>query len=347
MRKLAVFLSFFLMARAGAAADISVDTGQDVKTSKDKSVSGRTSAESRDSKTKRKSYSKSVGGDKSISHSGKFAATMDRQNSLDLQLPIATLFLIDSQKWMTQADFGLGGNQGNSWVSATVQDSQAKLAKANAKITDADVSEAAIRGYILALAKQGSVIAQAVIYLQEDVAAIGTLIRRPGDVVEVRGLGSADLTILAAGAIEKALKGLSDSRLALAMEQIKKDVNGSVCRFNGEVGLVKCGSVTLQISVPPVIRFNGIPWFGAQEGFGGMTGTYRIASNWSYSQALESMKSDAHYSKWAAEVSAAAENMEAQGKSREAVVTKRKAVEKAASSKVGLSVARFLPNHQQ
>jgi hypothetical protein len=329
------------------AADLSVDSSQDQKIGKDKSVAAKSSSETRDSKTKRKSYTKSKGGDSNISQSHKFAAAMDKQNSLDLQLPIAALFLQDTQLWKTSADFGLGGDMGDGVIFATAQEYQAALAKANGKIADAKINESAIKEYLLDVARQGAMIAQAAIYLQDDVAAVGQLTRRHDGSVEIRGLGSDDLKVLAGGAISKASKGLSDARLALTMARIAKEVRGGVCRFGGDIGLIKCGAVTLQVVTPPILKFNGVPWFGAQEGFGGITGSYRVASNWSYSQALEKIKSDSEYSRWASEISTAAEELESRGKSREAIITKRKAVEKVVNSKAGLSVAKFLPNHQQ
>lgn len=342
-----VVMSIISLESFAFSADLSVDTGQDRKAGKDTSVSGRASSESRDSKTKRKSYSKSTGGESSLSSSGRFAAAMDRQSSLDLQLPIGTLFLDKSQPWKTTADFGLGGDLGNGVIFATAQEYQAALAKGNGKITDAGVNEAQLKAYLLDLARQGTLIAQAAIYLQDDVAAVGRLTRKPDGSVEVRGLGGEDLKILARGAIQRATESVSDGRLKDTLARIEKDVAESTCRFAGDVTTIKCGSTVLSVTTPPVARYNGIAWFSATEGFGGLHGSYRVASNWSYSQALEAMKSDSAFSRWAAEVSAATENLEAQGKSREAVITKRKAVEKAASSKVGLSVARFLPNHQQ
>jgi hypothetical protein len=346
MRLFIVFILLFVPITS-YAVDVSVDTAQDGKAGKDKSVSARASSESRESKTKRKSYSKSTGGESSVSSSGKFAAAMDRQSSLDLQLPIGALFLQEQKLWKSPADFGLGGDLGNGVVFATAQKYQAGLAKANGKITDAKVDEAQFKAYLLDLARQGTLIAQAAIYLQEDIVAVGRLSRKPAGVVEVRGLGSDDLKVLAKGALQKATGMISDGRLKNTLARIEKDVAESTCRFSGDVTTIKCGSAVLNVTTPPVVRYNGIAWFSATEGFGGLHGTYRVASNWSYSQALEGMKSDSAFSRWAAEVSAAAENLEAKGQSRDAVVTKRKAVEKAASSKVGLSVARFLPNHQQ
>ncbi len=327
------------------AADLSVDSAQDQKVSKDKTVSGRTSNESRSSLTNRTGHTLSNGGESTNSRSSRFTAMMDRRSSLDMQLPISALFMADPSTWKSSADFGLGGNLGGGVINQSAQEFQTGLARAFGKIVDAEVDETVVKKYILQVALKGAEFGQAAINLQEDISSVGRLVRTSGG-VGVKGLGADDLKTLARGAMIRG-KTITDSRLKHTYSHIVQEVLSNDCRFANDVNAIKCGGVMLNVTTPPTLRYNGINWFGS-DGFGGFNNiTYRIASNWSYSQALESMKSNSNFSRWADEIATAAEELESAGRSREAVITKRKAVEKAASSKAGLSVSKFLPNHQQ
>jgi hypothetical protein len=92
---------------------------------------------------------------------------------------------------------------------------------------------------------------------------------------------------------------------------------------------------------------SGLPWYvaeGMNTGFAGVTASYKVASSWSWSKALEDAKSDSRFTKYAKEASTAAEHLEAEGKSFEAAMSRRKAVEQMQGSKQGLSAGKFMPS---
>lgn len=333
-----------LVAAPAFAADYSSDTGSDSKQSEDKSLSIKNSRDNKDSTTTKKGRSTSIGRDKQRSSTDKESGTVGSNDGLDITLPAPMLF-VDWQPPTPRLarDFRLTGDLGGGMINTTYQDYLAQAARVNKPVADI-TDEADIRRYLIEVAEAGAVLGQAQIYLQTDTAKIGKIKRDKDGTVEVQGLGQDDLLNLAAGALKRAQRQISDARIKLQLAKIKKDP--MPCRFAGEPSLIQCGQAVLTLGAPPVLKITGMPWYSADgfhTGFAGVSATYKVASSWSWSKALEEAKSDSKFSKFAVEASTAAEHLEAEGKSLEAAMSRRKAVEKMQASKQGLSAGKFMP----
>lgn len=341
-----LFVASLLIAISNAdAADFSSDSSSDSKISSDKNMSVKNSTENKDSKTKRKSKSTSTGKDKTKGSSDKNTGTVGTSGGLDVTLPAPLLFT-DWQPPTARLtrDFGLTGDEGYGFVNVAQQEFLTQAARANQPISSV-TDENAIRQYLISIAEAGAVLGQAQLYLQMDSGKIGNLQRREEDgTVEVRGLGQADLIRLAAGALKKAQEQIADQRINLSLAKLKAD--DTSCRFVGDLAQIQCGRAVLTLSVPPVLKIGGMPWYAADgfnTGFAGISASYKVSSSWSWNQALEDAKSDSVYAKEAVEASTAAEKLEAQGNSYEAAMTRRRAIEKMQKSGYTLSPSKFIP----
>lgn len=75
----------------------------------------------------------------------------------------------------------------------------------------------------------------------------------------------------------------------------------------------------------------------------GYSGSYKISKSWSYQDAIEKLKSISKYSKWAVEVAKYSEQLESQGKTKEATMLKKRAWEIAKSGKYTVSPSKLIP----
>lgn len=330
-----------LAAAPVLAVDYSNDSGSDTKESQDKSISIRNSKDKKDSTTVRKGKSTSTGRDKQQSTSDRESGTIGINDGLDVTLPAPLLFV----GWQPPTprlarDFGLSGDKGNGMINISFQEWLSQAARANKPVSEV-TDEAAIRRYLLEVAETGAVLGQAQLYLQADSGKIGKLKRKEDGTVEVRELGQDDLLNLASGALKKAQKQITDTRIKLQLAKIKADQ--SPCRFAGEPSQIQCGQAVLTLGAPPVLKISGMPWY-ADTSFAGVSAIYKVGSSWSWSQALEEARSNSKFSKFASEASTAAEHLEAEGKVLEAAMSRRKAVEKMQASKQGLSAGKFAPS---
>lgn len=334
-----------LVAASSFAADYTSDNGSDTRQTEDKSLSIKNSKDKKDSTTTRKGQNSSTGRDKQQSTSDKESGTVGDNGGLDATLPAPMLFT----EWQPPTprlarDFGLSGDRGNGIVNVTYQEWLSQAARVNKPISEV-TDEGAVRRYLLEIAETGAILGQAQIYLQADIAKIGKIKRKKDGTVEIRGLGQDDLLHLAAGALKKAQKQITDTRIKIQLQKIKADP--SPCRFAGDPGQIQCGQAVLTLAAPPILKITGMPWYAADgfhTGFAGVSATYKVASSWSWSKALEEAKNDSRFSKYALEASSAAEHLEAEGKSLEAAESRRKAIEKMQSSKQGLSAGKFMPS---
>ena len=172
-----------------------------------------------------------------------------------------------------------------------------------------------------------------------------TLKKETDDNIIITNAGYADVVSIAKAAFRKALmdtpaKGIfNDRRIDEIREMSFKDE--TPCRFAGTPEKIQCGSTTITISTKPTVMVLGIEWFG--QSFAGYKATYKVSKAWSYQDAIERLKSTSKYSKFAHEVSKYAEELESQGKTKEATYVKKKAFEIAKSGKQAVSPAKFLP----
>lgn|GEM_PF-6361910 len=337
-------LILILLALPSFGADFSIDSGSDTKQAEDRSLSIKSNKDKKDSTSTRKGKSTSTGRDKQRSSSYRENGTVGTSDGLDITLPAPMLF-VDWQPPTPRLarDFRLSGDVGGGMVNTSYQGNLSQFARVNTPIADI-TDEAEIRRYLVEVEEAGAVLGQAQLFLQADVAKIGKISRQKDGTVEVRGVGQDDILLLARGALRKAQMQITDVRIKMQLERLKRDL--TPCRFAGDPSQIQCGQAVLTLGAPPVLKIAGMPWYvadGFHTGFAGVSATYKIASSWSWSKALEEAKSDSRYSKYAEEVAATAEHMEAEGKSLEAAMSRRKAVEKMKSNRQGFSAGKFLP----
>ena len=345
---LAIIVAIIAIGAAVAGAtDFSHDTSEDEKISKDKSLSQKQSQDEKDSKTKRKARTDSKGRDKTSSKSDKKSGQLGKNDGLDLSLPVQALFSdLPLHDYKLPADFGWTGDEGGGVINTTRADWFRNQAQANAKL---DVEEQAkVQAYVLEILGAGARTGQAMINLQKAVAKFGAIRRDKDGNIEITGLGADDLQVLANGsmAATAAPGTIQDTRIKSKMDRIMK-ATFPACRFQGDITAIQCGTIGLHLSSPPSLKVDAVEWWrlGEQGGgsFAGLSGTYKVSSAWSWSQALEDAKGDSNFSKLAQETAASTEKMESEGRTFDAVMTKRKAVESMSANKAAVGPGKFMP----
>ncbi len=335
MKPLLIAILAFALTSPVFAADFSSDTGSDTKQSKEQSLSQKNNREQKASSSHKKSKSRSTGRDKTASRSAKESGTVGANEGLDLGLPAQALFTLPGMVYLLPADFGWTG-QIPGGVNTTTAEYYHQRATSNATLEPEEQEQ--VRAYLCQVAEAGALVGQAMINLQKDIPRIGRLTRDNKGNIEVRGIGADDLQTLATGAMRQAEK-MNDKRIRSQLDRILTDE--TTCRYQGDVTRIQCGRAFLDLASPPVLKIDGVEWYGAA--FAGLSGSYKVASSWSWSKALEDAQNDSRFSKYAAEVAETAEKMEAEGKSFEAVQARKKAIEQMKANKAGMSPGKFLP----
>ena len=342
----AICVLSFATATASFAADTSHDTSADSKESKEKSISTKGSTDKKDSESTRKSRTKSKGKEKTKSTSKRESGTLGKNASLDLSISGRSLFTNDV-RYKLPVDLGLSAQHKNGVIDLLRQDWIRHCAAANATVTEADANEAALRTYLGEVARMGATIGQALIYLQQDIPLIGKMQKTKTGEIEITGLGANDLQLLAAGAFKRAEAKISDLRILSQLSAITS--NTEACRLVGGVEQnmrIQCGQATITLSSPPDLVYQGTPWYGS-NGYSGISASYRVSSSWSWSQALEAAKTDSQFARYATEASDSSEHMESEGKSLEAAMTRRQAVDWMRANKTNMGAGKFMPSVHQ
>lgn len=336
---LAVVLAVIGVCSVSYAADLSHEGGLDNRQGREKSMSQKSSVEQRDSQTKRNSKSTTRGGENNRSRSNKESASASKSRGLDLAISARDLFGDDAMEYRLPADFGLSAVVGQGGlINQTYQDWLYSMARSNTLVSQV-TDEKTLRAYFRNVAEKGAIIGQAMIYLQGDLAQLGG-VKRTKNAFEIIAIGADDLLALAQGAHKRAQAGISDARIRNRLEEILSDQ--APCRLAGDPTSIKCGKSLLTLTVPPKLTFRGVEWYG--HAYAGLDATYKVSSSWSWSQSLEHATTDSTFGRWAREQSEAAERLEAKGLTRDAVKTRREAVEKIRANKTSIGPGRFLPS---
>ncbi len=349
------FIIITMATAAAAAPDASVKDGSVTKIERDISMMFKKSVENRDSSGKRKSKSTSTGGDSTQSRSNRQSVTENQNSSADVSLgldvlfasrllqleestaPFSTCRILTSPK--LPADFGLsgaipGGNDPNHSQYLSVYATNNGAVGATKYVGNL----AAIKQYRNCLAEYGAVIGQSFLNLTSDLEELGI-----GD-KDIKALGYDDFIQIAEAAMNKAItEGISNNGIKRLYLQAINDK--PACFFDASITNIKCGSTVTTISSKPVLMVAGAQMFGSS--FAGYQGSYRLSRSWSLADAIEKMKSNSKYSKFANEVSRYSENMESQGRSKEAAAARKKAMELTQGSDKSIGIGGMMPNVHQ
>ncbi len=347
-------LAFMVLAVVyyAAAQDASYDTSKGRKSSKEQSIQHKKTIDKKDSTGSRKSTTKSQGADKTSQDTWRSSGQDASQKSADVAMPLEAVFMdkiavLEEQTEPFKTcriatnpkllrDFGLTAEISPGVIDVTAADFLAKAAQSNSGIK-AIADEKAIIYYKNCLAYYGALIGQAYLYLSQDVNAG----RNKSGNIDIKGMGYDDFATLADAALLRAVEsGLTNTTIKGLYDRAVNDKHP--CLFDKSLENIKCGASVISIGGSPQLTVSGIKMYGG--GFAGYQGTFKVSKSWSYTTALESLKTNSKYAKFAEDVSNYTEELESQGRSREAVLVRKKAVDLAKSGKQAVSPSKLLPS---
>lgn len=350
-----LLLSLFIIclpafnARAADVIDTEIEGNKSKKVGEEQSGSIKQSEEERESKGKRDSKSMSKGLDKQVQEALKEVGQAMKSQGVDIVLPLEAVFnnvLYDMEKDMAPfkeckiasspmlaRDFGLSAELEGGMVDTMTAQNLANAAKSNFMVSSMG-DEDAIREYRDCLAQYGAVIGQSYLYLVEDLNDMKAQVVKDGNGnIVVRGLGYNDFISIANSALHNAAAEIINPTIQSMLNRITNDHTS--CRFDGAVEVIKCGASQLTLSSKPQLVLSGVGMYGS--GYAGFSGSFKVSRGWSYSEALEKLRSTSKYKRFAEEVSKYAEEMESKGMGKEAVIARKKAVETAMAGRQAVS----------
>lgn len=356
MKTLFIIIITLFLVNPVFALDTSVDTSKQKKIDKEKSQSIKKSKEKKESEGEKESKTISKGLDKQTQDAIKQIGQAMNSKGVDITLPLETLFLNrlvkyekDTEPFLSckiisqpklPVDFELTAEI-RPGVIDTIKASYISNAVQSRSYISNIANEDAIRDYRNCLSFYGAVIGQAYLYLTSDITELEAEVSKDDkDNIIVSGLNYSDFTLLANASLSRAIISIEDT---LIKDMYQSAINdNSPCQFDTSVEAIKCGNTLTTLTTKPSLIAAGIKIYG--DSFMGFTGTFKVSRGWSYSDAIEKLKSTSAYNKFAEEVSKYTEELESKGKSREATFVKKKAWELAQSGKQAISLSQFLPS---
>lgn len=304
-----------------ASAEVTSETGTGQTEGRDKVMSIKKSIETKVSDTK------SRGSESNRSASSKSSGTLGGNTSLDLTIPARAL-IPDDVEYLLAADFGLAAQDRGGWIYTTDQQALEQAAKSGLRVSEI-TDEAQVRDYLHRVAMFGARAGQAQIILNNWIGRIGSLKKSKTGDYEVSGLGADDLITLAAGAWIQA-EEITDRRIRRDLDAILSDK--TPCRLAGEASTISCGSIVLKLTAPPALQYRQTDWFGAA--FGGINGSYKVSSAWSWQRALEDGQSSSSFAR------VTADELEARGDAFDATMTRKQAAERSRTNKTSVGTGK-------
>lgn len=351
MRLLLSIFFILTLSLNAYAVDTSVDSSKQKKIDKEKSQSIKKQKEKKESKGEKTSKTIGKGLDKQTQEAIKQIGQTMNSRGVDITLPLETLFLNrlakyekDTKPFSTckvisnpklPVDFGLTAEIRPGVIDTIKADYISKAVQNRVYISQL-ADEDSIRQYRNCLSLYGAVIGQAYLYLTSDITEVEAEVSKDEkDNIIVSGLNYSDFILLANAALTKSIASIEDP---LVKEMYQNTIsNTSPCQFDNAIENIKCGNSLIILQTKPSLLVAGIKTYG--DSFSGFTGTFKVSRGWSYSDAIEKLKSTSAYSKFADEVSKYTEELESQGNSKEATFVKKKAWELAKSGKQAVSLS--------
>ncbi|WP_306534055.1 hypothetical protein [Geobacter sp.] len=327
------------------APDVGVESNRSTEQDRERSGSIKRSRDNKDSKGNRTQRSRSTGTDKQVQDALRKVRQAMQSSSADVQMSLEAVFLnkileleetaesFKSCRVMSNprlpASFGLSAELAPGAIDSIKSQYLQQLAASNGRVSDV-ADEQEILQYRDCLALYGAFIGTAYLNLT---GAVEQLKSDSGTI------GHDDILKLAAEALDKALaKGVTEAKGVKALHERILKAQGP-CFFDSSVTNIKCGFSSLVLGGKPQLYAGSIPIYGA--GYSGFTGTYRVSRAWSYSDAIEALKSTSKYSKIATDVSTYTEKLESNGKAYEAALIKKQAIKAVFSHKKNLNVSNL------
>ncbi|MGO9016665.1 MAG: hypothetical protein ACLQF0_17020 [Dissulfurispiraceae bacterium] len=356
MKKVFLLLIALSISVPALALDTSTETGKTQKEESEQSLQQKKIQEQKDTIGKKNTTTRSSGQDRTDSETIKAIGQAMSQSGADVTLPLEAVFLdrIAEMESTGQEpfasckiasapklgrDFGLSAEVAPGVIDSIKSDYLAKAAQSNVNIQSiADEKE--IRAYRDCLAQYGSIIAQAYLYLTTDLGGIkGSVSKAKNSTITVKGMGYDDFIALADTALQRASQAVTNHIIISMRDRV---IHSQVpCQFDRNVENIKCGSALIILGTKPQLFVNGIGMYG--DHFAGYSGAYKISKSWSYTDALEKLRTTNKYSKWAAEVQQYAEELESRGKTKEATMVRKKAWDIAKNNKQTVDAGQLLP----
>lgn len=342
---LCLLLSAASTALAGPS--MSKKSSDSQKVEADVSQMWRKSTEQRESDGKRTSSTSSSGRDHQRQQSDRTSGGSQIGGSLDATLSLDAVFgpglaeleTTGPTPWSTcrlltaprlAADLGLSTELPGGFVDTGKGRVLQAAASSNLSIRSVDADERAVLDLARCLAVYGETLKSAALTLSGSLGELANISRTKSGEVEVRGLGLEDLARLAKGLTLVAGEKPSGVKY-------ERQISGP-CRFAGSPDAIQCGAATVKIGPRPELIVAGVQVYGPGS-YGGIQATYKISSSWSYSRQLEAMQSTSEFSRFASEVSKYAEALESRGRSKEAAMARKKAVDLASHGEKGMTAA--------
>jgi len=342
---LCLLLSAVSTALAGPS--MSKKSSDSQKVEADVSQMWRKSTEQRESDGKRTSKTSSSGSDRQRQQSDRTSGGSQIGGSLDTTLSLDAVFgpglaeleTTGPAPWNTcrlltaprlAADLGLSAELPSGFIDVGKGKVLQAAASSNLYIRAVDADERAVLDLAHCLAVYGETLKSASLTLSGSLGELANISRTKSGEVEVRGLGLEDLARLAKG-----LVAVAGEKPFVA--KYERQISGP-CRFAGSPDVIQCGSSTVKVGSRPELIVAGVQVYGPGS-YGGIQATYKISSSWSYSKQLESMQSISEFARFAAEVSKYAEDLESRGRSKEAAMARKKAVDLASHGEKGMTAA--------
>ena len=320
-----VLLIILLLTVPSFASDFGADTSKGQNSQRDKTLSTKSSMEDRISNLK------SMSKDTSSNSSKKNTGSLSGGGGLDLTIPARALFE-EEIEYLLPVDLGLAAKAQNGWINSTSAEYFATAAKSGVSISSI-TDESKVLSYLQEVAQFGARIGQAQLNLNRYLKELGSLKKtKTRDGYEVTGLGADDFILLAAGAWIEA-EQITDHRIRMQLPLI---LNSNKCRLTE--GGILCGQALLQLSTPPTLKFKGYQWYG-ENSFAGISGSYKVSTAWSLAKSLENGSSST------TSIKEQADRLESEGRTKEAVMTRKQGVERSKSNKTSMNPGKHVPTN--
>jgi len=362
VRYLLSILIIFAISVSLFAADTSKETGKSKKSSRESSITQKKTKEQRESKGKKTSETTVQGLDKESRDTLKEVGESLKSTGVEITLNLENLFFpliaeveggqeinrFTACKVITDPklprDFGISAEISPGVIDTIKSQWIANMAQANADLKDVSPEKVTeLKHYSECLNFYGALIGQAYLNLEADLKSLGSVSKNGKGEMLVTGLKYDDLLLLASGALARANKeGFKNQTINSLFENVQRDLNSNSFRFDRSLENLKCGGVLITLGTIPQMNYSHVKVFGGS--FAGYSGIFKVSKGFSYADAIEKLKSTASYSKFANEVSKYAEDLESQGRSKEAYLVRKKAWDLASSGKQVASISNLLPH---
>lgn len=366
MKRLTIILTiliFSFTAIPGLAFNASVETGKSKKVTKEKSQTGKTSYQEKATTGEKKSESKAEGRELRWSNTIKAMENAMQNRSMDITVNLETLFLDRIAELEEQGvepfchcrivtapklprDFGLSSEISPGIIDSIKADWLSKAAQSNIDMTEMGQERVkAVGEYMACLVMYGGIIGQAYLNLHEDLRKLGIEEHSGTDKTTITGIGYDDLVTLANGALarvvsEGGLKITNSTIRRLGWRALKYQPKIPY-QLDGSLEKIRHGNTQVTLGAKPQVIVSGVQWYG--QAYAGLAGSYKVSAGWSWSDALEELKSDSRYGKAANEISKYADKLASKGNSTEAVLVQKRAFDMVKSGKQSASVMKLIP----